>query len=67
MSTALIATMPMPLRPNAIVRRYMCCQRNSMSHGSAPISSGSRYRSITCFVTVRRQRRVADADDARRP
>ena len=42
MSTALIATMPMPLRPKAIVLRYMCCQRNSMSHGSAPISSGFR-------------------------
>ena len=42
MSTALIATMPMPLRPNAIVFRYMCCQRNSMSHGSAPSRSGFR-------------------------
>ena len=42
MSTALMAAMPMPLRPNAIVFRYMCCQRNSMSQGSAPISSGFR-------------------------
>ena len=50
-STALIATIAMPLRPNAIVLRYMCCQRNSMSHGSAPMSSGLRYRSITCLVT----------------
>src|SRR5258706_15232160 len=40
MSMALIAAMPMPLRPKAIVLRYMCCQRNSKSHGSAPIASG---------------------------
>ena len=41
-STALIATMPIPLRPNAMVLRYMCCQRRSMSQGSWPISNGLR-------------------------
>src|ERR1700679_3802489 len=51
MSTALIAVMPMPLRPKAMVLRYMCCHRNSMSHGSAPSRSGLRCRSITCLVT----------------
>ncbi len=51
MSTALIATIPIPLRPNAIVLRYMCCHRNSISHGFWPSSSGFRYRSIVCFVT----------------
>ena len=51
MSTALMATMPIPFRPNAMVLRYMCCHRNSMSQGFCPSSNGFRYRSIVCFVT----------------
>ena len=64
MSTALIATMPMPLRPNAIVLRYMCCQRNSVSHGSSPISSGFEVQVDQLFGHTRRERGIADADQS---
>ena len=42
MSTALMATIPIPFRPKAIVLRYMCCQRNSQSKGFAPTRMGFR-------------------------
>ena len=37
-----IAAIATPFRPNAIVRRYICCHRYSISQGSAPISRGER-------------------------
>jgi hypothetical protein len=42
MSTALIATIPSPLRPQAIVDRYMSCQDSWISTTARPRRSGAR-------------------------
>ena len=62
MSRALMATMPMPLRPNAIVLRYMCCQRNSVSNGSAPRQQWLQVQIDDLLRDAGRKRGVADPD-----
>ena len=51
MSTAEMAAIPIPLRPHASVARYIRCHSSSVSNGSAPVTSGARWRSTISFAT----------------
>ena len=53
-----------PLRPKAMVRRYICCHRNSMSHGSAPRSKRLEIGIDQRLRDQGRKRGIAQADEA---